>query len=191
MRLKYLIIGVILLHSISFSETKRVQFSILPRVQLISTNSDSVEGLSSNLLGAENQDVTGLDFSLLGYRKINGEFKGIHFSLFMEAFRVNGNMKGISISSWNAIKGDLSGANIGLVNIVGGNSIYQLGGINIVKKESVAQIGAINYAKQVSGLQIGLINMTKNLEGIQIGLINYAENGIIPILPIINFRKTF
>ena len=60
----------------------------------------------------------------------------------------------------------------------------------MVNQEAMVQIGFVNYAQQVGGLQFGFVNATKKLEGLQVGLINYAENGVFPVLPIVNFRKT-
>ena len=37
------------------------------------------------------------------------------------------------------------------------------------------------------GFNYGFVNATKKLEGLQVGLINYAENGVFPVLPIVNF----
>jgi len=96
MKLKSLLAGIALLSSVSFGATQGAQFSILPGVQIGATKTDSIDGFSFNLLGAENQNVSGLDLSLIGYRKVNGNFSGLHLSLFFEAFRVDGNMKGIS-----------------------------------------------------------------------------------------------
>ena len=61
----------------------------------------------------------------------------------------------------------------------------------MVRGEAVVQLGFVNYSESVSGLQFGFVNGTKNLEGVQVGLVNYAANGILPVLPIVNFRKSF
>jgi len=190
MKLKSLLAGVALISSISFASTQGAQFSVLPGVQFGATKADSIDGFSFNLLGAENQNVSGFDLSFIGYRKVNGNFNGLHLSLFLEAFRVDGDMKGVSLSLWNDIKGNVNGGNLGLVNTVGGDATFQLGGVNIVNQEAMVQLGFINYAQQVGGLQFGLVNATKKLEGLQVGLVNYAENGVFPVLPIVNFRKT-
>lgn len=190
MKLKSLIAGVALLSSVSLASTQGAQFSLLPGAQFGATTSDSIDGFSFNVLGAENQNVSGFDLSLIGYRKVNGGFSGLHLSLFLEAFRVDGNMRGISLSLWNDIKGNVNGGNLGLVNTVGGDATFQLGGVNIVNQEALVQLGFINYAQQVGGLQFGFINATKKLEGLQVGLVNYAENGAFPVLPIVNFRKS-
>ena len=190
MKLKVLIAGMALFSTLGFGATKEAQFSILPGVQFGATTNDSINGVSFNVLGAENQNVSGLDLSLIGYRKINGDFSGVHLSLFFEAFRVDGNMKGISLALWNDVQGSVNGGNLGLVNTVKGNATFQLGGLNMVDQEALVQLGFINYAQEVKGLQFGFINATKKLEGLQVGLVNYAENGVFPVLPIVNFGKT-
>jgi len=48
----------------------------------------------------------------------------------------------------------------------------------------------MNYAKTTK-FQFGLFNVTENLQGLQIGLLNYAENGVVKILPLINFKRSF
>ncbi len=190
MRFKALVLGTLLASSVAFGATSAAQFSVFPGVQLGAGKTDSVNGFSLNLLGAENQNVSGLDLSLIGYRKVNGDFSGVHLSLFFEVFRVEGNMKGISFSLWNDIEGNANGGTLGLVNTVSGSSTFQFGVLNMVGNDALVQLGFINYAKNVSGIQFGFINATKHLEGLQVGLINYAENGFLPVFPIVNFKKT-
>ena len=64
------------------------------------------------------------------------------------------------------------------------------GAVNIAKGNALANVGFVNYAERTT-FQLGFINATKHLDGLQIGLANYAENGIFPILPLINFKKSF
>lgn len=192
MNLKLLALGAVMASSVSFGAVQNAQFSVLPGVQFGAEKTDSIGSFSFNLLGAENQNVSGFDLSLAGYRQVNGDFSGFHIALFgLEAFRVNGDMSGLSLSLWNDINGNLNGGTLGLVNTVGGNSIFNLGAVNIVKGDSTVQLGFVNYSESVSGLQFGFVNGTRNLEGVQIGLVNYATNGILPVLPLVNFRKTF
>jgi len=63
-----------------------------------------------------------------------------------------------------------------------------IGLANIGLGESLIDIGLVNYSESTS-FQVGFINATKKLDGLQVGLINYAENGVVPVLPIINFKK--
>ena len=192
MNLKLLAAGAVLASTVSFGATQPAQFSVVPGVQFGATKYDSIGNFSFNLLGAENRNVSGFDLSLVGYRQVTGNFNGFHVALFgLEAFRVSGNMSGVSLSLWNDINGNLNGGTLGLVNTVGGNATFNLGGVNIVCGEAVVQLGLANYAESVSGLQFGFVNGTKNLEGVQIGFVNYAANGVLPVLPIVNFRKSF
>ena len=192
MNLKLLAAGAVLASTVSFGATQPAQFSVVPGVQFGATKYDSIGNFSFNLLGAENRNVSGFDLSLVGYRQVTGNFNGFHVALFgLEAFRVSGNMSGVSLSLWNDINGNLNGGTLGLVNTVGGNATFNLGGVNIVRGEAVVQLGLANYAEFVSGLQFGFVNGTKNLEGVQIGFVNYAANGVLPVLPIVNFRKSF
>lgn len=192
MNIKLLTLGALFASTVAFGATQSAQFSVLPGVQFGATKNDSISNFSFNLLGAENQNVSGFDLSLVGYRQINGDFNGFHLALFgLEAFRVNGNMSGVSLSLWNDIEGNLNGGTLGLVNTIDGNATFNLGLANIVKGEAVVQLGFANYSETVTGLQFGFVNGTKDLEGVQIGLVNYAVNGILPVLPIVNFRKTF
>ncbi len=164
MNLKLLAAGAVLASTVSFGAVKPAQFSVLPGVQFGATKYDSVANFSFNLLGAENQNVSGLDVSLVGYRQVNGNFSGFHVALFgLEAFRVNGNMNGVSLALWNDVHGNLNGGTIGVVNTTDGNSVFNLGGVNITKGEAT----------------------------VQLGLVNYAANGVLPVLPIVNFRKSF
>lgn len=192
MNLKLLAAGAVLASTVSFGAVQPAQFSVLPGVQFGATKYDSVANFSFNLLGAENQNVSGLDVSLVGYRQVNGNFSGFHVALFgLEAFRVNGNMNGVSLALWNDVHGNLNGGTIGVVNTTDGNSVFNLGGVNITKGEATVQLGFVNYAETTKGLQFGFVNATRDLEGVQVGLVNYAANGVLPVLPIVNFRKSF
>ncbi|WP_300358723.1 phaC PHA synthase [Fusobacterium sp.] len=192
MNLKLLAVGTMLASTVAFGATKPAQFSVFPGVQFGATKYDSISNFSFNLLGAENQNVSGLDLSLIGYRQVNGNFNGFHAALFgLEAFRVRGNMSGVSIALWNDVHGNLNGGTIGVVNTTDGNSVFNFGGVNITRGTATVQIGFVNYAESTKGLQLGFVNATRNLDGVQVGLVNYATNGIFPVLPIVNFRKSF
>jgi hypothetical protein len=49
------------------------------------------------------------------------------------------------------------------------------------------QASPVNMADNVIGLQFGLVNISKNAT-FQLGVLNYMKNGIVPLLPIINFK---
>lgn len=185
---------------------KNVQLSIFPGLSLGTSKEDSISKFSFNLLGATNNNVTGLDLSLVGIRTVEGNFKGQHLSLIpIEKFTVKGDLNGGSFSLWNDVEGtvngsvfglvntinDANGGAGGLVNLVKGNAVSTFGLVSIVDGTVNKQFGFINRADSVSGVQFGFINSTRNLDGVQIGLVNHATNGVLPVLPLVNFRKTF
>ena len=190
MNLKFLAAGMALASTVALADGP--QFSVFPGLQYGSSPSGSVSGMSFNILGAENRNVSGFDLSLLGYRQVNNNFNGFHLALFgLEAFRVSGDMSGVSFSLWNDIQRDMNGGTFGLVNTVGGDAVFEFGFVNTAHGKATAQFGFVNYAQSVGGIQFGFVNATQNLEGVQIGLVNYAKNGILPVLPILNFKKSF
>ncbi|MGL4865052.1 MAG: LA_2272 family surface repeat-containing protein [Cetobacterium sp.] len=185
---------------------KNVQLSIFPGLSLGASKEDSISKFSFNLLGATNNNITGLDLSLVGIRTVEGNFKGQHLSLIpIEKFTVKGDLNGGSFSLWNDVEGtvngsvfglvntinDANGGAGGLVNLVKGNATSTFGLVSIVDGTVNKQFGFINRAESVSGVQFGFINSTRNLDGVQIGLVNHATNGVLPVLPLVNFRKTF
>lgn len=199
-------LGTIIGGTLSFSAEKNAQLSILPGISIGAKTEDSISKFSFNLLGAKNNNVKGLDLSLLGVRTVEGDFTGQHLSLIpIEKFTVKGNLNGGSFSLWNDIEGtvngsvlglvntinDVNGGASGLVNLVKGNAVSTFGLINMVDGIVNKQFGLFNRADTVSGVQIGLINSTRQLDGVQIGLVNHATNGVLPILPLINFSKSF
>lgn len=190
---------------IKLVKEKSTQLSLAPGLSLGAFQEDSISKFSFNILGATNKNVTGLDISILGLREIKGDFKGQHISLIpIDKFTVKGDLYGHSFSLWNDIDGaingsvfgglntvnDVDGGVTGLVNLVAGDVISTVGIINIIGGTANKQFGFFNRAKSVSGVQLGLVNSTKNLDGVQIGLVNHSINGVLPVLPLVNFRKT-
>lgn len=203
---KIVLLGAILGSVLSYANESNAQLSIFPGLALGASKEDSISKFSFNILGATNQNMTGLDLSLVGFRTIEGNFKGQHLSLIpIEKFVVKGDLNGGSFSLWNDVEGSVNGSVFGLVNtinnanggagglvnLVKGNAISTFGLVSIVDGTVNKQFGFINRAESVSGVQFGLINSTRNLDGVQIGLVNHATNGVLPVLPLVNFRKTF
>lgn len=191
--------------SLKSVEEKSAQLSIFPEVSLGASKENSISKFSFNILGATNKNVTGLDISILGLRTVEGNFKGQHLSLIpIDKFTVKGDLNGYSFSLWNDIDGaingsvfgglntinDINGGAGGVVNLVSGDAISTFGIVNIVNGNVNKQFGIFNRAEVVSGVQFGFINSTRNLDGVQIGIINHATNGVLPVLPLVNFRKT-
>jgi len=191
MKINKLLLGGLFICSTAFGATKTSQFSVLPGVQFGATKEDSISSFSFNVLGAENKNVSGFDLSLIGYRKVNGDFSGCHLNIFPDIFMVDGDVHGFTWSTWNNVKGNLYGVTLGGVNTIGQDSGFNLGLVNYVQGQSGAQIGLFNYSESVKFFQLGLVNGTKNINGVQIGLINYAADGLVPVLPLVNFRYSF
>ncbi|MBW2419270.1 MAG: phaC PHA synthase, partial [Deltaproteobacteria bacterium] len=74
----------------------------------------------------------------------------------------------------NRVETIKSGANLGFINITNGYSSVDISGIGISNS---------------SKAQLGFVNVTKKIEKFQFGFINIAENGFLPVFPIVNFPK--
>ena len=83
-------------------------------------------------------------------------------------------VKGLRYNFIMGINNDVTGFDIGMINIVEGDHV----GI---------QIGIYNSSFKTSGLQIGFINKTEYLNGLQIGFLNFHREGKFRLLPVINF----
>jgi hypothetical protein len=176
---------------------------------------EDVAGVRLSLLHGETANVKGLDLSILGLSDMDN-FTGLELGLFFGANRITNEFKGLSLGLLNWHEGYDTGANLGFVNYVNdvngvnfaavnystGDSMINIAAVNYVEYESLVNFGFINVSQDRSLVdigfynyaesayfQLGFINATQNLEGLQIGLINYAENGVLPILPFINFKK--
>ena len=71
------------------------------------------------------------------------------------------------------ILNDAQGAfNLGFVNVAKGGTAFDLGGFNMSRSSTA---------------QIGFLNITDRIESFQFGFLNIAENGFLPVFPIVNF----
>ena len=41
---------------------------------------------------------------------------------------------------------------------------------------------------ETTNFQLGLINITDQINGVQVGFLNFAKNGILPVMPFLNFN---
>ena len=166
-------------------------------------NADKVEGFRFSTLHGKTANMKGLDLTLLGMSETDN-FSGVSFSLFAGINKVNKHFSGVSLSAANWHLGQDEGLNIGLVNVTNSVKGVNFGIVNLSNTVAGANIGFINYNKKFSlvdfgvmniaktaKFQFGIFNVAENLQGLQIGLLNYAENGVVKILPLVNFRKTF
>lgn len=189
-RLLALLFGI----SVASFGAEAFELGLFSPTQLHGPNT-SVKGIRLGLIYTENQDVEGVDINIIANKKRN--FKGISFGSFYD--RTEGNFVGAKLGwffmplTFNSVGGNMTGAQLGLVNMVEGNMKgVQLGGANFIGTGKGAQLGLFNKADKIRGLQFGLVNMADNLEGLQIGLVNMADNSeIFEVLPLLNFNFRF
>lgn len=164
---------------------------------------EQVRGFRLSMLHGKTTSVNGFDMALFGLSEVD-KLEGVSFNLLFGASKVNKEFRGASFSLLNWHLGQDTGANFAFVNNINRVKGFNVGMLNFSKtvaganiglvnytdKFSIVDVGAMNYAKTAK-FQFGIFNITENLQGLQIGLLNYAENGVTPILPIINFRHSF
>jgi len=166
-------------------------------------DSQDVNGFRFSLFHGQTESVQGFDMAALGLSEVD-KLEGVSFNLLLGASKVNKEFSGASFSLFNWHLGQDTGFNMAIVNnttqvkgvnfaivnlsksVAGAN----IGLINHTDRLSLMDFGVMNYAKTTK-FQFGLFNVTENLQGLQIGLLNYAENGVVKILPLINFKHSF
>ncbi|QFI39604.1 hypothetical protein FR932_18175 [Moritella marina ATCC 15381] len=162
-----------------------------------------VDGFRLALFHGQTETVQGFDMAVLGLSEVD-KLEGVSFNLLLGASKVNKEFSGASFSLFNWHLGRDTGFNMALVNNTHHVKGVNLAMVNLSKTVAGANIGLINYSDRLSlvdfgvmnyaktaKFQIGIFNMTENLQGLQIGLLNYAENGVVKILPLINFQQSF
>lgn len=154
----------------------------------------SVDGIRVGLIYTVNQNVEGLDLNLIANKKQN--FKGLSLGSFYD--RTEGDFTGARLGwfvplTFNSVGGNMTGLQLGAVNIVEKNVLgAQIGAVNFTKGGKGLQFGLFNKADSFRGLQLGFINYAEHLEGLQIGFVNMAQNSeIFEVLPLINFNFKF
>lgn len=151
--------------------------------------SSQVEGARFSVLYGETNSVKGVDLPIFALSDTRN-FTGVQLGIFFGAGRVRHEFNGVAINAINWHEGRDQGLNIGIVNITNNVNGLNLGLANFSQGNALANVGFINYAERTT-FQFGLVNATQHLDGIQIGLANYAANGIFPILPLVNIKKSF
>ena len=165
---------------------------------------DSVYGWRYNVFVAINKDVYGWDLGLVGIN--TGVMKGVQVNAFnwsgesVDALQISpianvalDDVTALQIGTFNIIRGDMTGWQMGLVNIEDSFAGLQFGGLlNWNSADSCgAQIALgnadvenftgfscalVNHARTFTGFQLGLVNVAENATGLQIGLFNAVED---------------
>lgn len=84
------------------------------------------------------------------------------------------NIHGVRLNLVRGVNFDVSGLDLGLINVAEG-------------MQKGVQLGLYNETFETSGVQFGLVNRTEWLNGLQIGLVNIHQEGRRPFFPILNF----
>ena len=86
----------------------------------------------------------------------------------------NGLVDGVEASLFTSLTANVSG--------------FQTAGFYVnAKKINGLQFSIVNSAEEVGGVQLGIVNISQK-KGFQIGFVNYIKDGMIPFLPVINFK---
>jgi len=173
-------------------------------------NNMSFNGLQSALAIVYAEEMRGIQAAGV-YAKINKEMNGLQLSFLaayaehingiqLAGFAGGGSVNGLSVISIRLNSYQQRESNglvlsaVSLGKSISGNDFYavsgvQISGINLFTgKVRGVQIGVINITEKVKGVQIGVINYARELKGVQIGLINIAENALMPMLPVADFK---
>lgn len=154
---------------------KPVQLSVFNPVQLV-PETESIGGLSLNLIYVVNQDVTGLSISFPGVNRAKGNVKGVQWGL---GNWVDGDTFGWQAGAVNRTGARFVGLQDGWVSITEGDFTGLQGGL-VAWTEGFFhgwQSGFVTYnAGRFVGLQSGFVNISKGeASGVELGAVNWAE----------------
>lgn len=147
----------------------------------------AVNGMRISLFHGESSSVRGFDLGLLSLSEAS-EISGV--SLVAGVSKVTGGMSGgAAISLINFHTGRDSGLNAAFINKLNDTEhAFNVSFLNIADGTTQVDLGGLNMSAR-STAQIGFVNITKNLRSFQFGFLNIAENGFLPVCPVINFPK--
>jgi hypothetical protein len=104
--------------------------------------------------------------------------------------RVTGDMAGgaaLSLVNWHS--GSDSGMNGAFMNFLNNTEdAFNLGFITVADGATAVDVGGFQISES-STAQIGFVNVTNEIKSFQFGFLNIADNGFLPIFPIVNFPK--
>lgn len=145
----------------------------------------NVNGIRFALIHGVNDSVRGLDMGILSLSE-TGSLSGA--ALILGLCKLNGDMEGgLAWSMINVHEGRDTGFNAAFINKLNepANAV-DLAFVNIADGMSMLDLGGLNVSKR-SNAQLGFINVTEEIRGFQFGLLNIAQNGFLPVFPIVNF----
>lgn len=182
-----LLLSLIISMSItSFAETTHFQLGLTPNLNI--GQGEEVKGLYIPVFFGTAQKVTGVGFNMFASNV--DEFTGLQGGIFVGAGifnKVNNKFTGTGLGIINLHGGESKGLLMGAGNLTNDFNGLKLGVLNYSKSRSSYELGVLNYSKE-SFFQLGLINIADQINGVQIGLLNFANNGILPVMPFLNFN---
>lgn len=87
-----------------------------------------------------------------------------------------GDVDGVQLTSGFNLASDLSGAQIGIVNVGG-----DVDGL---------QLGIVNVGRDVNGAQLGIVNVAREVDGLSLGLVPYSQRGRTQLISWFNTSKS-
>jgi len=177
------LVAVFSLPAYSDDAYSRCSVSLWSPIQIAPEESD-VRGFRLNLLYGENRQVHGLDLGVVNVSTMGltgvqmGGLNWDHGEMYGLQFGVDNVFQGTADSGSSARAAANSGAHG--VQLGGLNIVFPEGQL------TGAQIGVINIAKHMEGLQLGVINIAEQMRGVQIGALNFLPNGSVAFMPILN-----
>jgi hypothetical protein len=180
--------AILVLAALLYAETAlgeaAFQFT-LPNLRV--PDDPAVNGMRLSLLHGRNNRVRGFDLGLLSLSQTS-ETSGV--SIVAGVHRVTERMSGgAAISLINFHTGRDTGVNAAFINKLNDTEqAFNVGFLNIADGTTQVDLGGLNMSAQ-STAQIGFVNVTRNLRSFQFGFLNIAENGFMPVFPVINFPK--
>ena len=165
---------------------------------------DSVRGFRYNIFMALNRDMAGLDLGLVGIN--TGWVQGLQINAFnwanesVDALQIGtlanvtlDDVRAFQIGTFNIVRGDFAGLQLGLVNVEDEFAGFQVGGLlNWNSADSFGaqfgvgnanvenftgfSCGAVNWASEMTGFQLGVVNVAEHATGLQIGVYNAVED---------------
>jgi hypothetical protein len=183
MKRVFLVLAALLCASTAFADAA-FQFTA-PGLRV--PNDPAVNGMRLSFLHGKATRVRGFDLGLLSWSEA-ADFSGVSVGAGIN--RITGRMSGgAAISLINYHTGSDAGLNAAFINKLNNTEdAFNVSFLNIADGTTQVDLGGLNMSAR-STAQIGFVNVTRNIRAFQFGFLNIAENGFLPVFPVVNFPK--
>ena len=174
----------ILLHTHGAAADAPFQFTA---PNLRAPDDPNVDGVRLSLLHGKNQKVRGFDLGVLSLSECS-TFSGLSFVAGVN--KITGGMSGGAVFSLvNYHTGNDSGMNGAFINKLNNTeNAFNVSFLNIADGSTHVDLGGLNMSNR-SLVQLGFLNITNEIRSFQFGFLNIAQNGFLPVFPVVNFPK--